>query len=191
MIKTILQIGDSILTTKSELVEDTSSEETQKIISDLLDTCIENADISAGLAAPQIGYNRAICVCRRTDLEDKAKDERLADDELWEVLINPRILRASTEESIEWEACLSIGVGDDNLWGAVSRPKKVKIEFTTPEGKKKILEGEDYFAHILQHEYDHLQGVLFISYIDNPKNIWKLKDLNAYIDENEEYPAIV
>lgn len=191
MIKPILQIGDPILTTKTKVVEDPLSAETKKIVADLLDTCIANADISAGLAAPQIGYDKAICVCRRVDLEEANGENPVADEQLWEVLINPKIITSSTEETMEWEACLSIGIGDDNIWGPVSRPKNVTVGYTTPEGENKQLVGVDYFGHILQHEYDHLQGVLFITYIDNPSNLWKLKDLNAYVDENEEYPEIV
>jgi len=188
MIKEILQIGDPILVTKTNPVKDTQSTEVKKVIRDLLDTCHKNADISAGLAAPQIGYNMSICVCRRVDLE--AKDEQLDEEKLWTVLINPHVVKESHKNTLEWEACLSIGRGDDNLWGPVERPKKVTVNYVDIDGMPQTIEAIDYFGHIVQHEIDHLAGVLFISYITNPSNLWRLVDLNNYIDKNDSYPDI-
>lgn len=190
MIKDILQIGDPILTTKTTDVKDIESPETKSLIQDLLDTCEKNADISAGLASPQIGISKSVCVCRRVDLEEKYPDKIFERDELWLVLINPKIIRSSSEQSTEWEACLSIGKGKDNLWGPVNRAKKVTIEYTTPEGGSKTLKSDGYFSHVIQHEIDHLNGVLFVSYITNPLNIWRLEDLNSYIKFNDSYPEI-
>lgn len=188
MIKEILQIGNPILVTKTNRVKDSQSAEVKKVVIDLLDTCHKNADISAGLAAPQIGYDVSICVCRRVDLE--AKDEQIDIDKLWTVLINPVVVNTSHNKSLEWEACLSIGKGDDNLWGPVERPKKVTIKYTDIAGKSQKLEASDYFGHIVQHEIDHLAGILFISYVTNPSNLWTLADLNSYIDKNDSYPDI-
>ena len=190
MIKEILQIGNPILTTKTNYVEDITSSETKSLIKDLLDTCEKNSDISAGLASPQIGELKSICVCRRVDLEDRNSEIQIPADQLWEVLINPKIKRSSKTLSTEWEACLSIGVGKDNLWGPVVRAKKVEVEFTTPEGKTKTLIADGYFSHVVQHEIDHLNGILFVSYVTNPSNLWKLEDLNKYIEFNDSYPEI-
>ena len=190
MVKNILQIGEPILEKSTSQVNDYSSAETKAIISDLLDTCKENAAISAGLAAPQIGYDKRICVCRRVDLETDSLELQIPDDELWEILINPKLINASDKTSTEWEACLSIGVGDDNIWGPVTRPKKIEVEFTTPAGELKTLKATGYFAHVVQHEIDHLNGILFVSHINNPENLWKLRDLNVHISENDSYPEI-
>jgi peptide deformylase len=190
MIKEILQIGNPILTTKTTRVVDIQSVETKSLIQDLLDTCEKNADISAGLASPQIGVSKSICVCRRVDLEEKDPDKEIDKEELWEVLINPHLLNSSSDNSTEWEACLSIGVGKDNLWGPVERPKKITVEYTSPDGSIKQLKAKGYFSHVVQHEIDHLNGILFVSYINNPANIWRLEDLNAYIESNESYPEI-
>lgn len=190
MVRDILQIGDPILTTKTTPVGDINSEDTRRLIQDLLDTCEENADISAGLAAPQIGVSKSICVCRRVDLEENHPDKHFERDELWEVLINPKLLNSSSNSSIEWEACLSIGVGKDNLWGPVERAKKVKVEYTSPDGSHKEIKADGYFSHVVQHEIDHLNGILFVSYIINPSNIWRLEELNTYIKFNDSYPEI-
>ncbi len=191
MVKDILQIGEKILNKKTTPVKEINSEDTKQILTDLFDTCKKNADISAGLAAPQIGYNSRICVCRRVDLEALYQDQEVADDKLWEILINPHLIKKSKSLSTEWEACLSIGEGEDNLWGPVERNKKITVEFITPNGKTKTLTAEGYFAHIIQHEIDHLNGILFVSHISNPQNLWKLRDLNKYIDSNQTYPEIL
>lgn len=191
MIKEILQFGDPTLTSPTSPIKDINSKETRQLIRDLLDTCKKNADISAGLAAPQIGVSKSICVCRRVDLEAEAQEQGIDDESLWEVLINPRIIKKSHTTSTEWEACLSIGSGNDNIWAPVIRSKKVTVEFTTPEGKTKTLTAENYFSHIVQHELDHLKGILFISYITNPQNLWRLEDLNKYINKHDSYPDMV
>lgn len=190
MIREILQIGNPILITKTTTVTDINSPEIKSLIQDLLDTCEKNADISAGLASPQIGIGKSVCVCRRVDLEERHPDKHFEKDELWEVLINPKILNSSSESSTEWEACLSIGVGKDNLWGPVRRAEKVKVEYTSPDGSHKEIKADGYFSHVVQHEIDHLNGILFVSYINNPANIWRLEELNSYIEFNDSYPEI-
>lgn len=190
MIKSILQIGDPLLNTKTPPIKKIEDKKTKQIIKDLLDTVKKNADISAGLAAPQIGYKSRVCVCRRVDLEE-SENTKISDEELWEVLINPKIIKATIKKSLEWEACLSIGVGDDNLWGPVERSKKVTVEFTSPLGELKKLTATGLMSHIIQHEIDHLNGILFVSHVSNPENIWKLKELNEYIEKNESYPEIL
>lgn len=190
MVKDILQIGKPILNKKTTPVNNVHDENITQIIVDLLDTCKKNADISAGLAAPQIGYDKRICICRRVDLEESA-DSPISEDELWEVLINPKLLKQTKTTSIEWEACLSIGQGDENIWGPVERSKKVTVVFTTPVGKTKTLTADGYFSHIIQHELDHLNGILFVSHVANPQNLWKLGELNKYIESNQTYPEIL
>src|SRR5690606_2250369 len=127
-----------------------------------------NEDISAGLASPQIGYDTRICVCRRVDLEEKSPADPLPFEQLWEILINPKIIKSGKTKSIEWEACLSIGEGDDNIKGPVERIKNVTVEFLTPKGKTKMISARGYFSHVIQHELDHLNGVLFVTHVSNP-----------------------
>lgn len=187
MVKKILQIGNPILTTETERVLDIGSAQTKQIIEDLIDTCDKNRRGTAGLAAPQIGYNQSICVCRRTDLEGKDRD-KLERSELWEVLINPKVITKSEDTSIIWEACLSIGVGKKNIWAPVERPRAVTVEFTTPAGETKQLTGLEFQSHVYQHEIDHLHGILFTSYVTNLDNLWTREQLDQYLDEHDEYP---
>ena len=103
-----------------------------------------------GLAAIQIGTPLRIIVC---EVNDKIYS-----------LINPEIIKTSAETSILEEGCLSV----PNSFGEVERPEKVVIKATTGEGKKIKLKTYGLLARVLQHEMDHLDGVLFI---DKAKNI--------------------
>lgn len=189
MVKDILQIGNPILNQKTKKVTDFNSEETKQIISDLLDTCIANKDGTAGLAAPQIGYDKAICICRRTDLEEVSKKE-IPDTKLWQVLINPQVTTKSNEETIIWEGCLSIGKEGNLLYGPVTRASKVTVSFQNSDGTQNNLSGEKFFSHLMQHEIDHLNGILFLTYVRDPRNIWKAKELNKYIKKHDQYPPV-
>ncbi|MDQ1146759.1 peptide deformylase [Bacillus sp. SORGH_AS 510] len=122
-----------------------------KILDDMYDTMIEYDGV--GLAAPQIGLNARIAI---VDI----------DDELGTIeMINPRILETSGEQTGP-EGCLSF----PGLFGEVTRPNFVKIEAFDRKGRKYILEAEEFLARAIQHEMDHLDGVLFtskvISYIE-------------------------
>lgn len=191
MVKEILQIGAPILTKSTKKIESVHSSETRRIVTDLLDTCLENADKSAGLAAPQIGYDVSICVCRRIDLEDQKGEGKVSDKDLWEVLINPEVIYESTKTVTNWEGCLSIGEGDENIWGPVTRPARIEVNYTKPDGKTAQITGKDYFSSLIQHELDHLDGILFLSYVTNPKNLWRLGDLQKQLNKTGDYPEIL
>jgi len=190
MVKEILQIGNPILNQKSSSVTDFRDPELLTLIEDLLDTCKSKREITAGLASPQIGGKLAVCICRRVDLEDEHGKNNVAEDKLWEVLINPEIVETSNKQSVIWEACLSIGEAGEMLHGPVSRPKNVTVSYFKPDGSKGELSGGGFFSHLIQHEYDHLQGTLFLKYVTNPANIWREKDLNEYLEKYETYPDI-
>lgn len=188
MVKQVLQIGEPILNQETKQVTNLDDEHIRQIITDLLDTCKQAKAETAGLAAPQIGYDYSICVCRRTDLEEDGKS--LSEDELWQVLINPQINGESDMLSEIWEACLSIGEGPNRLYGPVLRPKEVEVSFLTPTGQEVTQGGDGFFSHLLQHEIDHLHGTLFLNYISNPENLWKSKDLDDYLDKHDQYPPL-
>ena len=164
---------------KSKKIIDINNKEVQQVIRDLVDTCIEMESRSAGLAAPQIGKNLAICVCRRTDLEENLNTQeslekgeliKLPNEKLWEVFINPEIVEESKRVSTYWEACLSIGEKEkDSIFGPVDRPETVKIKYINREGESKKITASGFFSHIIQHEIDNLDGVLFCAHVENPQ----------------------
>lgn len=185
MKKKILQIGAPVLEQEAKQIKksEIKSPEIQGLIDDMIDTCRANIDNTAGLSAPQIGESKSISICRRFDIGE--------DVDIWEVMINPTIISNSSETTTFWEGCLSIGTGDKTIYGPVARPKRVKVVYLDREGEKKSLEGEDFFSHVIQHEVDHVNGVLFLKYVPNPyKNLWLSKDLDDYLDQYGEFPSI-
>ncbi len=180
----ILQIGNPILEQKTRRVENIKDPKVQKLITQLEDS-VRSDEESAGLAAPQIGESIAICTVKVIIPNEESKDHKII------TLINPRVVKSSSETSVYWEGCLSVGEGDDRLFGPIRRPTSVSIEYTDKNGKNQLLEAHGYFAHIVQHEVDHMNGILFVKYITNPLNIWKNKDLDEYIEENGEFPSVI
>lgn len=115
-----------------------------KILDDMYDTMIEYDGV--GLAAPQIGLDARVAV---VDIDDESGTIEM---------INPVILETSGEQTGP-EGCLSF----PGLFGEVSRPDYVKIEACDRKGKKYVLEAEGFLARAIQHEIDHLDGILFTS----------------------------
>jgi peptide deformylase len=115
-----------------------------KLLNDMYETMIEFDGV--GLAAPQIGIDERIAI---VDIDDQSGTIEL---------INPRILETSGEQTGP-EGCLSF----PGLYGEVTRPYFVKIEAYNRKGKKFTLEAEDFLARAIQHEMDHLDGILFTS----------------------------
>lgn len=115
-----------------------------KLLDDMYDTMIEYDGV--GLAAPQIGIDERIAI---VDIDDESGTIEM---------INPRIIQTSGEQTGP-EGCLSF----PDLFGEVTRPNYVKVEACDRKGKKFTLEAEEFLARAIQHEIDHLDGVLFTS----------------------------
>lgn len=210
----ILQIGDPRLLQKSQTVTDFTDPILKKLVEDMIDTCEAGKEYTAGLAAPQVGHNLRLTVIRRLDKEKKLKQlvskgndsqdpeikrlgleakAKIASKEMWEPLLNPELIELDEkEEYLVWEACLSIGKGESQIFGPVFRPNFVKVRYQDMSGNDHELSGTKFFSHLLQHEIDHLDGILFTSRVANPeKNLWTAKDLDAYMEAKSEYPPIV
>lgn len=157
----IVQYGNPVLEERSVEVSDPSSDEVKDLVGKMMQAVSDYGDGAAGLSAPQIGVLQRVAICRRVDIEGKKSKP------IWEVMINPVIKNQSEISSVKWEGCLSINYGD--LFGEVSRSKDVEVEYFGLNGEKKDLKASDYFAHVVQHEIDHLNGVLFIRYIQDPE----------------------
>jgi peptide deformylase len=159
----IVQYGNPILEEKSLEVGDPKSKETHELVDRMYNAVKSYGDGAAGLSAPQIGILQRVAICRRMDLENKESGN------IWEVMINPVIKKQSKELSTKWEGCLSINFGD--LFGEVSRPREVEVEYYNLKGEKQSLNAKDYLAHIIQHEIDHLNGILFLKYVSDPSEL--------------------
>ena len=147
-------VPDPILTQKAQKVTG-FGEETKKIVRDLLDTLDTARDPEgAGLAAPQLGYGKSICVARKFFRDPKDKATVLHEDI---VLINPKAYGKSKEVDLDWEGCLSV----PNVYGKVGRSKRVKVKAVNEKGEPFRMTANGVFARVILHEIDHLNGVLF------------------------------
>lgn len=117
-----------------------------KLLDDMYNTMIEFDGV--GLAAPQIGIDQQIAI---VDIDDEHGTIEM---------VNPRVLKTSGEQTGP-EGCLSF----PGLFGEVTRPYYIKIEAFDRKGRKYMLTAEDFLARAIQHEIDHLNGILFTSYV--------------------------
>ena len=147
-VKQIVRFGDPILRKVAKPAE-TNSPRTDKILDDMAET-LYASDGRAGLAAPQVGFLRRLIVM---DCGDGLIE-----------LINPEIVELRGEQTGA-EACLSY----PGYYGEVKRANYVSVRSFDRQGQTFVLEGEGYLARCIQHEIDHLNGVLFV---DHVKDKW-------------------
>lgn len=143
-LRNIVKEGDPILTKKCRLVEKFNQR-----IWDLLDDMVETLADSGGvgLAAPQVGVMRRICVI---DVGDGPIE-----------FINPEIIESEGEQEVQ-EGCLSC----PGEFGIIKRPAHVKARFQDRNGNFCELEGDDLLAQAMCHEFDHLDGIIFKSKVE-------------------------
>ena len=152
-IKPLIILPDPILRQVSKPIETVDSE-VKKLADDMLETMYDAPGI--GLAAIQIG------VARRMLVLDVAKD---GEDKKPLVFINPEIVASSAERSVYEEGCLSI----PDYYAEVERPAAITVRHLDRDGKEQVTEADGLLATCLQHEIDHLNGVLFIDHISKLK----------------------
>ena len=161
-VKTILTEPNPQLRQVSKSVEKVGKAE-QKLMDDMLETMYAANGI--GLAAIQIGVPKRIIVM---DIgKDVEKKEPI-------YFINPIIKNKNASKSIYEEGCLSV----PNQFAEIERPKKCEVEYLDYNGKKKFLLAEGLLATCIQHEMDHLEGILFIDYLSKLKKSMIIKKLS-------------
>jgi len=144
---------------------------------DMLETMY--ADRGVGLAAPQVGVLKRIIVIDAEQEEDENGHHKRGRPMC---LINPEIIYKSEETIFYCEGCLSVpGQSAD-----VERHQKIKVRYQDKTGSEKEIEAEDYLAVVLQHEIDHLDGILYIDHLSRLKRNMLLKKLEkARAEKNE------
>ncbi|MBN9054758.1 MAG: peptide deformylase [Rhizobiales bacterium] len=152
-IKPLIILPDPILRQVSRPIEAVDGE-VKKLADDMLETMYDAPGI--GLAAIQIG------VARRMLVLDVSKD---GEDKTPLVFINPEVVASSDARSVYEEGCLSI----PDYYAEVERPASITVRHLDREGKEQVTEAEGLLATCLQHEIDHLNGVLFIDHISKLK----------------------
>ncbi len=153
MIRPILQLPDPVLRQVSTPVEKIDAE-IKKLIEDMFETMYDAPGV--GLAAVQIGVTKRVVTIDATRGEEEKHPM---------VFINPEIVSASDEKDSKEEGCLSI----TEFYEEVERPSEVKVRYMDEKGKTHEIEADGLLARALQHEIDHLNGVLFIDHISKLK----------------------
>jgi len=144
-------LGDRVLRQPAKRVAKID-DNIRKLAKEMLQTMYSNDGI--GLAAPQVGVNKQLIVI---DCElDKPDSPPL-------VLINPKITRSSKQIGSAEEGCLSI----PGVYLDVTRPEAIEVSFKDETGKPRKIKAKDLLARVIQHEMDHLNGVMFVDRVDN------------------------
>ena len=187
MERKIVQVGEPVLRQMSRDLDpgEIRSREIQQLIRDMRETMYKAPGV--GLAAPQIGLPLRIAV-----IEDKAeytKDapadflkERAREPVPFHVIINPKLTLIGEINVEFFEGCLSLA----GFTAVVPRAKQVRVECLDGQGRPKIIEAAGWYARILQHEVDHLQGAVYIDRmrtrtfmdLENFKQHWKDKKMS-------------
>lgn len=157
MIKPVLQLGDPRLREKSSAVNNFFTSEMKDLLRNLSDTFFDAKNkyhYCRGIAAPQIGSLRRVVF--------------IDDDRFKGPLINPRVIFASSHTHEVWDSCLSFSLA---FFVQIDRQDSVKVEFFNKEGTKRVLQAEGTLSELLQHEIDHLEGILSIDRVKNTRQI--------------------
>ncbi len=165
-IRTIITEPNKILRQKSLPVNNVNKEE-QRLMDDMLETMYNAKGI--GLAAIQIGIPKRIIV-----MDISKNDEK--NNPMY--FVNPLIKNKIPETSTYEEGCLSV----PNFFAEMDRSKKCDVEYQDYSGNKKILKAEGLLATCIQHEVDHLEGILFIDYLSKLKKTMIIKKLSKQKD---------
>ena len=159
----VVQLGTDILRQKAEPVAEIT-DEIRELVKEMFITMEEEEGV--GLAAPQIGRGIRVFVVK-------------VDDGVERTFINPQIVETSVETCSYEEGCLSI----PKTYEDVIRPERITIQARNEKGRRFNLEADNFLARVIQHEYDHLEGILFIDRIDADK---KLKIEQKFLKKAEK-----
>lgn len=161
---TVRVLGDPVLRRKAGRVAKIDAS-IQRLIDDMIDTM--HAAGGVGLAAPQVGRPLRVIVIEVPPPE--ADPPEVKEREVI-VLINPQIVRRSGERQVT-EGCLSV----PGYWAEISRSEKVVAKGLNREGREVRIKGEDLLAQALEHEFDHINGVLYIDHLESLDQLMKIE----------------
>jgi peptide deformylase len=161
-VRKILTEPNKILRQVSKEVEKVGDEE-RTLMDDMLDTMYDAPGI--GLAAIQIGVPKRIIVM------DISRDENKREPRYF---VNPIIINRNEEKAKYEEGCLSV----PDQFAEIERPNTCEVEYLDYNGKKKLLKADGLLATCIQHEMDHLEGILFIDYLSKLKKSMIIKKLS-------------
>ncbi|MBD2206048.1 peptide deformylase [Calothrix sp. FACHB-1219] len=157
----IIQIGNPILRQQSTSIDNIHNPEIQKLIDDLITTVAQANGV--GIAAPQIAESHRLFIVASRPNPRYPHAPEMAPT----AMINPKIIAHSPEVVKGWEGCLSV----PGIRGFVPRYQKITVEYTDRYGNLQTQELTDFVARIFQHEYDHLEGILFVDRLESKEDM--------------------
>ena len=188
----IVQAGDPVLRKKSRPLtkEEITSAQIQQLI-DLMRTTMREAP-GVGLAAPQIGQSIQLAVIEDratyvTDLSADALEERQRSAIPFHVIINPKLSVVGSSSAQFFEGCLSV----EGYQAVVDRALNVRVQCLNERGEAVTINAQGWYARILQHEIDHLNGTLYVdrmktrtlTTVPNAQRHWNDKSIEQVLDE--------
>ena len=168
-IRNILKMGHPLLLEQAALVNRFDTPELHLLIKDMIETM--EAEDGAGLAAPQIGESIQLVIFGIKDNSRYPEEEEIP----FTVLINPIIKLLSDDEDESWEGCLSV----PGMRGLVSRPSYINYKGVDQFGQLIDRDVKGFHARVVQHEFDHLFGILYPM---------KIKDMKQFGFHEELFP---
>lgn len=159
----VIQLGHPKLKAKNRTVKNLTSPKIKKLIKDLKNTMYKTGLI--GIASPQIAQNYMVFIThpRTTKARNLGKADKLR------VYINPKVVSESNQKNLIYEGCGSVDNGA--IFGPVIRPEEVEVQAIDEKGQKFSLRADGVLARVIQHEYDHLNGIEFIQKVSDYSKI--------------------
>jgi len=166
----VARIGNPILRQPAAPVPKKAigSPELERLIDDMIETMVEYDGV--GLAAPQVHESLRLAVLQVPGDEDQEEVPLM-------VLINPVVTPLPSEKVAGWEGCLSV----PDLRGMVTRPDRVRLQALDRKGRPIDLEASGFHARVIQHECDHLDGVVYIDRMDDLTTLSFLPEFERYV----------
>ena len=174
------QFGNPVLRgqTKELLKKDITSNEIKALIADMRYT-LRKIDVGVGLAAPQVGNSISLAVIR---IRPKKYRANVKPFDL--VMINPKISQTIGKKNQKWEGCISSGPRNAPFFAKVPRHNKIKLNYLDEKGQKLHKQFDGLAAHVIQHEVDHLNGMLFVDKVKDPSTYMTFSEYKKRVAKN-------
>jgi len=180
-VRPLVESGDTVLRQKTKKVRDFGPA-LQELIDDMVDTMHHAPGV--GLAAPQVGVSLRVAVIELP--EDENEEEEIPDPYRGKLIVicNPEVVKSWGEEE-QQEGCLSM----PRYVGDVTRATRVVVKAQDRRGKQIRIRGEGLMARVLQHEIDHLNGMVFVDRVESLDKLYRIEPADDDATDREE-PAI-
>ncbi|WP_413165893.1 peptide deformylase [Capilliphycus salinus ALCB114379] len=157
----VAQVGNPILGRQAEPITDIGARRIQTLIDDLIATAFKTNGV--GIAAPQVSQSDRLFIVASRPNRRYPKAPKMAPT----AMINPKIISHSSQQEKGWEGCLSV----PGVRGFVPRYQTVEVEYSDRYGELQRQQLSDFVARIFQHEYDHLEGIVFLDRVESDEDL--------------------